>query len=474
MYAHFRYLDGPRQGTTQAIGHDFATIGRHPASDLPFDATDELQVSVRHAAVFKQGNGFVVRDLGSTNGTYLNGKRVRGDRPLAANDVLRFGPTGPTVEFTIATTPPPATPSRSRLPPPGPASADIIRPAGRTTERIRAEVTRQSRPWKWLAISTVVVALGAAGLFGAQAYQVRQDLEQERTVLLARVNTLRARLEQAAPPIAGLQAELKAARSGVDSLRLLIASGRISPARLDTLAHALGSQTGRHEVLLSAATLDPVSASRTSSNAVAVVVADFGAGQVRSGTGFAIRRSADTVWVATARHVVQDSLGRSAGQLAVIFNGTGQAFKARIGLTHDSADVALVTVSIRGGAPVVAGLSDSVQVGDPVAITGFPFGLDSLGDWRTTGTAATSATGTVTDRGPDFLGLDGYGTHGSSGSPVFAKNGIVVGLVSGGDPGAARRLIAVPARFIRALRDSALGTRRSALGARRSALGGRL
>ena len=80
MYAHFRYRDGPRQGDTTVVPHDFATIGRHPSSDLSFDATDELQVSVRHAAVFKQGGGFMVRDLGSTNGTYLNGKRVRGDR----------------------------------------------------------------------------------------------------------------------------------------------------------------------------------------------------------------------------------------------------------------------------------------------------------------------------------------------------------------------------------------------------------
>ena len=188
-----------------------------------------------------------------------------------------------------------------------------------------------------------------------------------------------------------------------------------------------------------------------SPGAVAVIVAEFGSGRVTSGTGFGIRRQGDTVWVATARHLVEDSLDGPATRIAVIFNGTGQVFQARMVRRHDSADVAVVAAWIRGGRPVVAGLSDSAKVGDPVAITGFPFGLDSLGDWRTTGTAATSTTGTITEFGPDLLSVDGYGTHGSSGSPIFAPNGTVVGLVSGVGRLATQRLIVVPAHHLAAL-----------------------
>ena len=463
MYAHFRYLDGARQGQAKAVGHDFATIGRHPSSDLPFDATDELQVSVRHAAVFKQGGGFLVRDLGSTNGTYLNGKRVRGDRPLEVNDVLQFGPSGPKIEFTLAATLPASARRRPPVPAPPAADSEIIRPKGRTTERIRVEVSRQTRPWKWLAIGAVVLAAVAGGLVAWQSFQVRQELEQERIVLLARVDALLSRLDRSQAPIAGLKTALSNARHGVDSLKNLITAHSVSAARLDTLATTLIVETDRHEALLNAAALDPVAAARASSRAVAVIVAEFGNGRVASGTGFAVRRQGDTVWVVTARHLVRDSLGTPAVRLAVIFNGSGQAFRARTQRVHDSADVALITAWIRGGAPVVAGLSDSVKIGDPVAITGFPFGLDSLGDWRTNGTAATSATGTVTELRPDLLGVDGYGTHGSSGSPIFAKNGAVVGLVSGGGRAATQRLVAVPARQIRAI----LGTRHSGLGTRR-------
>ena len=186
MYAHFRYLDGPRQGDTKVIGHDFATIGRHPSSDLPFDATDELQVSVRHAAVFKQGGGFLIRDLGSTNGTYLNGKRVRGDRPLEAADIIQFGPSGPKLEFTIAATVPAAAKARPVVAPLAPAS-EIIRPAGRTTERIRVEVSRQTRAWKWVAIGAVAVATGAGGLMAWHSHQVREALERDRATLLGKI-----------------------------------------------------------------------------------------------------------------------------------------------------------------------------------------------------------------------------------------------------------------------------------------------
>ncbi len=447
MYAHFRYRDGPRQGETRVVPHDFATIGRHPSSDLPFDAIDELQVSVRHAAVFKQGGGFMVRDLGSTNGTFLNGKRVRGDRPLEPTDVLQFGPTGPTIEFTIAATVPATARVRPSGDTPAPAS-DIIRPSGRTTERIRAEVVRQTKPWRWMAGFAVLVAAGVGGSMAWQSHQLRQQLAQERSILLARMDGLLERLDGAGGSIAGLTAALSDARRGVDSLKQRITAGQVSSAGLDSVTRTLAAETGRHEALLKAAGLDPAGAARNSSGAVAVIVAEFGTGRVASGTGFGIRRQGDTVWIATARHLVEDSLGSPAIRLAVIFNGTGQAFRARLLRRHDRADVAVLAAWIRGGGPVVAGLADSAMVGDPVAITGFPFGLDSLGDWRTTGVAAASATGTVTEVGPDLLGVDGYGTHGSSGSPIFAPNGTVIGLVSGGGPVVARRLIAVPARHL--------------------------
>src|ERR1700680_4410688 len=53
---------------------------------------DETSVSRRHAEVRSTAGGWRVRDLGSTNGTYLNGTRLGpGEWPVRAHDILRCG-----------------------------------------------------------------------------------------------------------------------------------------------------------------------------------------------------------------------------------------------------------------------------------------------------------------------------------------------------------------------------------------------
>ena len=63
----------------QSIGPDIpleggvVMVGRHPACDVRLDS---LRVSRRHCILTEQRGGVVVRDLGSTNGTWINGRRV--------------------------------------------------------------------------------------------------------------------------------------------------------------------------------------------------------------------------------------------------------------------------------------------------------------------------------------------------------------------------------------------------------------
>lgn len=63
-------------------------IGRSPSCDLPVPSP---RVSRRHAWVHREGTGYAVSDLGSTNGTYVNEQRVLGDRVLKAGDRIRVG-----------------------------------------------------------------------------------------------------------------------------------------------------------------------------------------------------------------------------------------------------------------------------------------------------------------------------------------------------------------------------------------------
>jgi adenylate cyclase len=73
----------------ELTGH--ATIGRH--ADNTIHLTDRF-VSNKHCVIFFDQNGnYVIRDLGSQNGTFVNNRRLRGDRILREGDRLTLGTT---------------------------------------------------------------------------------------------------------------------------------------------------------------------------------------------------------------------------------------------------------------------------------------------------------------------------------------------------------------------------------------------
>jgi ABC transport system ATP-binding/permease protein len=67
---------------------DKAIIGRDPNSYLPLN---HPTVSFRHAMIFKQGDSLYIRDLGSTNGTFVDGSRIS-QVPLKSGDEIQIGP----------------------------------------------------------------------------------------------------------------------------------------------------------------------------------------------------------------------------------------------------------------------------------------------------------------------------------------------------------------------------------------------
>ena len=80
----------PRRGETHAIDRE-VTVGRGGGCALVLN--DDTYVSQLHARLFQQnGEGFV-EDLGSTNGTYVNGKQINGVTRLKRGDQVQFGQT---------------------------------------------------------------------------------------------------------------------------------------------------------------------------------------------------------------------------------------------------------------------------------------------------------------------------------------------------------------------------------------------
>ena len=78
---------GPNAGSKFLLDKDETSVGRYPESDI---FLDDVTVSRRHAQVRRDEGRFFVEDVGSLNGTYVNGERVEATQ-LANADELQIG-----------------------------------------------------------------------------------------------------------------------------------------------------------------------------------------------------------------------------------------------------------------------------------------------------------------------------------------------------------------------------------------------
>lgn len=78
---------GTKAGSRYALDNELTTAGRHPDSGI---FLDDVTVSRRHAELSSDGATYVVRDLGSLNGTYVNRERID-EVALQDGDELQIG-----------------------------------------------------------------------------------------------------------------------------------------------------------------------------------------------------------------------------------------------------------------------------------------------------------------------------------------------------------------------------------------------
>ena len=88
--AHLRVVEPAAQrGRTYDVA-DELTIGRAAGCQIPLDDSYASQL---HARVFRRNGDLLVEDLGSTNGTFLNRKKVESAVPIRKGDRLQVGKT---------------------------------------------------------------------------------------------------------------------------------------------------------------------------------------------------------------------------------------------------------------------------------------------------------------------------------------------------------------------------------------------
>jgi len=83
------------------ISKDCTSVGRSPDSDVIIQGPENASVSVHHCEISRQNDCYRIRDLESTNGTFLNGERIT-EAELCAPAAIRLGAHGPELMFDFS------------------------------------------------------------------------------------------------------------------------------------------------------------------------------------------------------------------------------------------------------------------------------------------------------------------------------------------------------------------------------------
>lgn len=132
---------GPSAGKEFPLTKEVITIGRGSGNDI---VLPDPRVSRQHAEIRRQDDEFIITDLGSTNGTFVNGVRIEEPQPLRRGDRIEIGTTA----FLFQTVPSEEVAPAPAIAPPGPPARG-----------------RRLAPVFMAAVGAVLFVLAFVGLF---------------------------------------------------------------------------------------------------------------------------------------------------------------------------------------------------------------------------------------------------------------------------------------------------------------------
>ncbi len=469
---------------TQAIDipEEGLSIGRDPANELVLDGDDYRFVSSFHARLIGEGDQLIVEDLGSKNGTSVNGRRIE-RRAVRPGDLVQVGHLDG-VRFLVVNALPGATdtevqPQRSPSQSLSPSRVRRLKTALDLPENPRRELlsrTQQRRSFVAAGLLLLTV-LSFAGLWilsfrNQQETSIgqlhednlvlrdlladtteRQQTQQldwvgERTTLETRRNELEERLrdlqqvgQMSAGQIARLRGELAQTRDRLEKFEP-IDLAQLERNRREALEKALeavvyietqmmfrerGSGRYMHE---------DVPRLRERTTPAQLIRRNAG-----SGSGFCISSEG---WILTNAHVVappdpdkeirfEQSVLEIETEVDIVFSGTGVRHRARVVATDaiDPHDLALLKIEPFEGMPHLRQLridEPSPSPGTNVRLFGFPLG-DVLLQEKGVFTASVFS-GIVSRRVDPYFQVQAAVYPGNSGGPVLTEDGRILGIVT--------------------------------------------
>ncbi len=107
---HLEVISGNAPGSTLVVD-DELVIGRH--ADGAGRLAEDLEISRQHARISREATGeYAIEDLGSSNGTFVNGLRIQSPRLLSLGDSIETGATTLVVKEIVRPAPPAPTPAQ--------------------------------------------------------------------------------------------------------------------------------------------------------------------------------------------------------------------------------------------------------------------------------------------------------------------------------------------------------------------------
>lgn len=413
-------------------------IGRAVGCTIPLRTVVDTVVSKHHAMVeFDEAGNATITDLGSRNGTYVNGQPITGRAMLKAGDRIMFGWTGPLFEVRVAGVQSlgemDGAPYHPELQPPKTfvgmvQSAEESALGARGLTRLRtfaAVMLRQmaresSTAFRVATLAITVVALGLMFQLYRVTLQRTSEAEQRlanaERALQEQLRSSQEAQRQAGEEIVRLRRELNQARRAAVGRRVV-----------DSLERLLREAQAAARPALDAAGFERVA--QENGRSIGMVIVRFAGGDTSMGSGFAITQSGFFV---TNRHVVQPP-GRFEQPVSVeiIMADTNVAQRAVVVTVSavDREDVAVLKIRGFRGQPVRAinWSGRNVQQGMPAAVLGFPLGTRLGVDQR--GFVRSSIfTGVISQTGEEWIRFSGLTFEGVSGSPVFNARGEVIAV----------------------------------------------
>lgn len=440
-------------------------IGRAAACHIPLRTVVDTVVSKRHAVIdFDDSGATFLADLGSRNGTYLNGRQITGRTPVRAGDRIMLGWQGPLFEVRVlgssAMEENAGAPYNPRREPPRTLAGIVAvaeeearaygggakKPTRFVTSLLRQLATESSFAFR--ALTALVLILLAAGVIFVYREGAQRTADAEARLASAE-RRLTEQLQQSEAAQARQSEELTNLRNQLAAAR----AAAVSRSVLDSLerrvrdAESRAAQPGPAPAAApGGSSADFSTVARENGRVVGLVIVQY-LGDTVMGSGFALTSSG---YFVTNRHVIQNESRGAPRSISVVMAETSTPLFADVVAVSNVEEQDIAILRVRGfrGSPArsIDWQGRGAVQGAPAAMIGFPFGIQLALE---SGVIRAHLFGGYIAQTGDWIRFNSVTYAGVSGSPLFNQNGEVIAVHFGAAQAGPGLAVSVPMRLVR-------------------------